>query len=56
MSPRRRLRFFVASADVRDLLVRAKDLLEGAQLLLWEANRIGDRATICEAVPVEGWG
>ena len=56
MAPRRRLRFFVASADVRDLLVRAKDLLEGAQLLLWEANRIGDRATICEAVPVEGWG
>jgi hypothetical protein len=28
--PRRSLSFFVASARVRDLLIRAKDLLEGA--------------------------
>jgi hypothetical protein len=33
MALRRRLRFFVAFAHVRDLLVRVKDLLERAKLL-----------------------
>jgi hypothetical protein len=32
--PRRSLSFFVASARVRDLLIRAKDLLEGALQLV----------------------
>jgi hypothetical protein len=41
---------------VWDLSVRAKDLLEHTKLLLWGTNRLGDRATICEAVPVEAWG
>jgi hypothetical protein len=39
----------VASAHVRDLSVRAKDLLERAKLLLWGANRIGDRGRIAPA-------
>jgi hypothetical protein len=37
------------SARVRDLLVRAKDLLERAKLLLWGANRIGDRGRVAPA-------
>jgi hypothetical protein len=39
-------RFFVASARVRDLLIRAKDLLERAKLLLWGpiASAIGARS------------
>ena len=33
--PGRLLRFFVASAHLCDLLIRAKDLLEPTKLLLW---------------------
>jgi hypothetical protein len=51
-TPRRCLRFFVASAHVRDLSVRAKDLLERAKLLLWGANRIGDRGRTAPAHPL----
>jgi hypothetical protein len=56
MAQRRLLRLVVAYAHVRDLLVRAKDLLEGAKVLFWRTNRVADRATICEAVPVDAWG
>jgi hypothetical protein len=55
MAPRRRLRFFVASAHVWDLLVRAKDLFEGAKRLPQWANRTGDRA-IARHYLFEKWG
>jgi hypothetical protein len=46
--------FLVASTRVRDLLVRAKNLLERAKHCPGSANRTEDR--VREAVPFEGWG
>jgi hypothetical protein len=56
MAPRRHLRFFCSFRPRAGLVGLRQRFARRRKTFALGTNRLGNRATICEAVPIDGWG